>query len=67
MFKVPTNRANPTFHQTEKIGFWSWLTSNKLQRSVWRALRDAATVARMNEQQAKAQAWHDRKMEERNG
>lgn len=50
MFRVPSDPVRPTFDQTEKVGFFRWLTSGKDERREWMRRRNAAAeVARVNQ------------------
>ena len=62
MFRVPKDSEKPTFDHTFKVGFFRWLTSKGGDRVEWmRRRRIAAERARLN-QNARVQAFVDRKV-----
>lgn len=59
MFRVPSDPQHPTFEHTHKVSFWQWLTSSAKQRHHWRALRDAAVQARVDQADARVARAQD--------
>jgi hypothetical protein len=62
MLRVPVNAARPTFDETVKVGFFSWLTSSRADRQEWARRRNAAAKAARVNQNARAAAVIEQSM-----
>ena len=64
MFRVPADPTNPSFDHTFKVGFFGLLRSSKADRAEWARRRNAAAKLAEQHQNARAEAWAERKRAE---
>jgi hypothetical protein len=63
-FRVPSDPDNPTFDDTFEVNTRQWMTSSKADRLEWQRRRNAAAKVAKTNQDARAEAWAERKIAE---
>lgn len=61
MFRVPRDPHNPTLADSERIGFFRWLTSSKADRKEWARRRNAVLLAEHAKKMEHITEWGEEK------
>jgi len=64
VFRVPSDPIRPSFDEVEHVGFWHWLFSSSSARKEWQRRRNVAAQTAQQGQEARLDAWHDRRVAE---